>query len=620
MKKLIFILFILSVMISCKTEINQPPATSIKDLVVSPSFDWQTSRTITFLITKATSGVIRITSEDGSAAYYKGFYNGLTEVLPVEVRIPSHIQKVHINEAVIELSSDEISVNLTELSYPTFKDGGITRGMVSYWRMNENAGTVLGDEVGGNPGTIIGSSWQPGISGSALDFNGTTDWVQIPDSPNLDITESITLCAWAKTRGNDTNKIAQKGDWDGYGLGQSKWVGWTCSMQMADNVNHQLIWEQGIPILNEWYFLAFTYDGATMKFYVNGQLKSSASVTGLLKSTNRPFSIGSDNGNQKFFNGLIDEVILYNNALTAQEINDLYNTLPNVDADGDGVLNPDDDYPDDPLRAFDNFYPASGVGSLAFEDMWPSQGDYDFNDLVIDYRFKTVTSSANLVAEVIATIDIRAIGAGYKNGFGFQLSQNFPPNHVQVSGFELTENYVSIASNGTETEQDKTTIIVFENASDLLVSQGGFGVNVNPENPWVAPKTLTILLDFVDATYNSAELNLENWNPFLIANGVRGLEIHLADHQPSSLADPSFFGTLNDHTIPGEGIYYKTINNLPWVIELPVSFDYPIEKREISTAHLKFLGWAESSGGNYTDWFLNLAGYRNEANVYHHTK
>lgn len=620
MKKLLLILFIVSALISCKTEINQPPATSINNLVVSPSFDWQTSRTITFRITKATSGVIRISSEDRSAMYYKGFYNGITEVFPVVVKIPSHIKKVHINEVVIELSSDEISVNLTELSYPNFKDGEITRGAVSKWRMDENTGTILGDEIGGNPGNIIGATWQPGVSGSALDFNGTTDWVEIPERPNLDITESITLCGWVKTRSNETAKIAQKGDWDGFSIAQSKWVGWTCSMQMADNVNHQLIWGQGIPIFNQWYFLAFTYDGATMKLYVNGQLKSSAPVTGLLKNNGRPFSIGSDDGNQKFVNGLIDEVSLYNNALTQEEITTIYSTMPNVDADGDGVLNIDDDYPTDPLRAFDNYYPASGFGSLAFEDLWPSRGDYDFNDLVIDYRFKTVTSSANLVAEIYATIDIKAIGAGFKNGFGFQLNQNFPAANIQVTGYELTESYVNVSANGTETGQAKTTIIVFDNATEILVSQGGFGVNVNPANPWVEPDTLVVLMDFTDATYTSAQIEIENWNPFLIANGERGKEVHLANHEPTTLAEPSYFGTFDDHTIPAEDIYYKTLNNLPWAIEFPVAFDYPVEKREISTGHLKFLEWAESAGVNYSDWYLDLPGYRNPANVYFHAK
>ncbi len=59
-----------------------------------------------------------------------------------------------------------------------------------------------------------------------------------------------------------------------------------------------------------------------------------------------------------------------------------------TDADGDGVPNDEDDYPNDGDRAFDNYYPANGPGTLAYEDLWPGKGDYDFNDLVLDYRFK----------------------------------------------------------------------------------------------------------------------------------------------------------------------------------------------------------------------------------------
>jgi len=54
-----------------------------------------------------------------------------------------------------------------------------------------------------------------------------------------------------------------------------------------------------------------------------------------------------------------------------------------TDSDGDGIQDADDDFPNDPARAFINFFPAAGYGSLAFEDLWPGKGDYDFNDLVV---------------------------------------------------------------------------------------------------------------------------------------------------------------------------------------------------------------------------------------------
>ncbi|MBZ0243027.1 MAG: LruC domain-containing protein, partial [Bacteroidales bacterium] len=88
-----------------------------------------------------------------------------------------------------------------------------------------------------------------------------------------------------------------------------------------------------------------------------------------------------------------------------------------------------------------NFYPALGPGTLAFEDLWPYKGDYDFNDLVLDYQFEIVTTTTNHVEKVIATMTIKAFGASFENGFGFQLSDAIDANGLSVSGYSLTESY-----------------------------------------------------------------------------------------------------------------------------------------------------------------------------------
>ncbi|NLH53483.1 MAG: LruC domain-containing protein, partial [Bacteroidales bacterium] len=75
-----------------------------------------------------------------------------------------------------------------------------------------------------------------------------------------------------------------------------------------------------------------------------------------------------------------------------------------ADADGDGVGDQDDEYPTDPFRAFNNYYPSSnGFATLAFEDNWPNKGDYDFNDVVVDYQLNRVTNSQNQLVEVLGT-------------------------------------------------------------------------------------------------------------------------------------------------------------------------------------------------------------------------
>jgi len=64
-----------------------------------------------------------------------------------------------------------------------------------------------------------------------------------------------------------------------------------------------------------------------------------------------------------------------------------------------------------------NNFPATGFGTLAFEDLWPGKGDYDFNDLVLDYKFEITTNSSNYINEVVGTFVIKAFGAGLENGF-----------------------------------------------------------------------------------------------------------------------------------------------------------------------------------------------------------
>ncbi|MCX6284989.1 MAG: DUF4842 domain-containing protein, partial [Bacteroidetes bacterium] len=65
------------------------------------------------------------------------------------------------------------------------------------------------------------------------------------------------------------------------------------------------------------------------------------------------------------------------------------------------------------------------------------------------------------------------------------------------------------------------------------------------------------------------------------------------------------------------GRYYKTTNNLPWALNIPVSFDYPWEKVSVLSAYNYFATWAESGGVSYPDWYKDLPGYRNSANIWH---
>ncbi len=265
----------------------------------------------------------------------------------------------------------------------------------------------------------------------------------------------------------------------------------------------------------------------------------------------------------------------------------------------------------------DNYYPATGPGTLAFEDLWPGKGDYDFNDLVLDYRFELISNTGNYVDQIKGTFTIRAFGASYENGFGFQLSSNIHPSDLYVEGQHITESYLSLESNGVESGQTVPTIIVYDNAYNEMEHPGmGIGVNTEEDAPYVEPVTLEIRIYFPENTYTFAQVDIANFNPFIIVNQDRAVEVHLPGYAPTALADMSKFGTWDDDSNPGTGRWYVNDKNHPWAINIIESFDYPKEKQEILWAHLKFAEWAMSGGVQFPDWYKNLAGYRDNSLIY----
>jgi LruC domain-containing protein len=286
------------------------------------------------------------------------------------------------------------------------------------------------------------------------------------------------------------------------------------------------------------------------------------------------------------------------------------------DDDDDGVNNNFDDYPFDPDKAFDNWFFSEGnFGSLAFEDLWPYRGDYDFNDAVIDYNFNQITNGSNQVVELNAKFILRAHGAYYHNGFGIELP--IASSLIQsVTGTNITNDYITFNSNNTESGQSNAVIIAWDDSYEVLPPvSSAIGVNTTPDVPFVIPDTLDVSITFTNPIPLNV-LGVPPYNPFIIVNQLRGVEVHLPNKAPTSLADLSLLGTGHDNSIPESGRYYKTQNNLPWGINIIERFDYPNEKTEVIAAHLHFAEWAESGGYLFTDWYHDASGYRDDSKIY----
>ncbi len=282
------------------------------------------------------------------------------------------------------------------------------------------------------------------------------------------------------------------------------------------------------------------------------------------------------------------------------------------DSDDDGIPDVRDDYPNDPDKAFNNYYPEEDqFGTVAFEDLWPGTGDYDFNDLVIGYNVNHITNAKNLVAEVDLKFMIRAIGASYKNGFGFQVDV---AAYVlgSVEGQKITSDVVQLWANQSEANQSKAVVIVFSNAYDLMTRPGGYFVNTQLDAPYVEPDTIKINLKM----RYPPTLDEMDYNPFIFVDQNRKKEVHCPDYPYTDLADVSYFGQSHDDSKPGIGRYYKTKNNLPWALDIPYEWKYPIENADITKAYYSFSKWAESGGLEYQDWYLHISGNFEESLVY----
>jgi LruC domain-containing protein len=287
-----------------------------------------------------------------------------------------------------------------------------------------------------------------------------------------------------------------------------------------------------------------------------------------------------------------------------------------IDTDGDGVTDASDDYPTDPTKAHNNYYPADAkVGTLAYEDLWPYKGDYDFNDLVVDYNFNQITNGQNKVTEIEAQLTVRAIGASYKNGFGIEFNTT-PDNVLSVSGQNLSEGIINLNSNGTEKNQDNAVVIAFDNAYKVLPHIGNsIGVNTVSGETYQTPHVLNLKVLFKNPVAYS-DFGTPPYNPFIFINGDRSKEVHLPASPPTNLADLRLFGTGQDNSDVSKNKYYVSDKYLPWALNIPTKFDYPAEKNDITQAYLGFNRWVASKGINNMDWYLNLKGYRDATKIF----
>ncbi|MDP8322902.1 MAG: LruC domain-containing protein [Candidatus Stygibacter australis] len=290
-----------------------------------------------------------------------------------------------------------------------------------------------------------------------------------------------------------------------------------------------------------------------------------------------------------------------------------------ADSDGDGVSDPNDDYPNDPMRVSTHYYPVSVDScTLVFEDLWPNLGDYDFNDIVIYYRYEVILDANDHFTDWYAYFNLKAAGAGFDNGFVIEVPFFTHDNTISIT--ESSDNIEPIY----EPEMTKALIHVFPSVNALTGYGGSY--NTVPENPRRNDVTFWFHLQNTNPDLNTFAESYQEfpYNPFIIQNGDVSHEIHLMNFRHSEFGDFSGMGewyfTGDDASDPGgtmgDPTYFVSSTGMPWGLNIHAPWVWPAERNSISDTYTHFVEWAESGNTVQQDWYLFEAGNVNMELVY----
>jgi LruC domain-containing protein len=271
-----------------------------------------------------------------------------------------------------------------------------------------------------------------------------------------------------------------------------------------------------------------------------------------------------------------------------------------ADTDGDGVKDLLDEYPTEAARAFSRSYPsATGWGSLAYEDQWPSKGDYDLNDVLMRYRTKEILNAQRNVAGVEMELGAVARGGLVDSGFAV----HFPGVSASVvSSATLSVNGATATPLAVEAGQSEAVFVVMPSSLAALPSPTSCSfANTQTGCPAVPIKNYKLTVNFSSA--RSSSLFSPPYNPFIFRVGDRGREVHLPGRPPTAMAATSLFKTGADNTTVGTTSTYMDAERRPWALDIPTSWKHPEERIDVIRSYPSIVEWARTGGTANKDWY-----------------
>jgi len=209
-------------------------------------------------------------------------------------------------------------------------------GLIGWWKLDETSGREVKDSSGnGNLGKILSGMprWQSsgGKIDGALRFDGKGDYVHVANESNFDFAGEVTVAAWIKVNRFDKEwqAIVTKGDsaWRIQRHQDTAAIEFACTgLQVPGGSQYGGLYGNKAVNDGKWHHVAGVYDGEKMYIYIDGIVDVSQPASGAVATNDQPVFIGENAEiNNRFWNGLIDDVRVYNYALSEGRITALYN-------------------------------------------------------------------------------------------------------------------------------------------------------------------------------------------------------------------------------------------------------------------------------------------------------
>ena len=272
------------------------------------------------------------------------------------------------------------------------------------------------------------------------------------------------------------------------------------------------------------------------------------------------------------------------------------------------------------------YYPnASSYTAVAYEDLFPLEGDFDMNDVIMHLRFIHYVKSG-MIHSIRIKARLVAMGAGFHNGFAIQIPGLLRSN-IHEASISWTIDGVTQSTSPLETGQTNAVFIFADDLWHYATADEGEGCKYFRTQAGCGSSAVIewdLTGPFVNSVSASAMPGVP-FDPFIFSapgyshgqivtdligsDPGRGLEIHLKNKAPTDKFDNRLLGAGHDISNPATGSYFQNADGQPWALEVPDTWSYPLERQSLNETYGEFMGFAgDISGETNSTWYLNANG------------